>query len=244
MNKKVLKKEAPVCLTRLVKPLLIVAVGCCAALGNAWAINIGGDSVGIFVNPDPGADNPSMTVFGVGTSTFLWGAGGDPSSVNYQNVAFSSATEIPFKIGTLTYYNGAISAGTGADGVGLNLNVTFTLPSGVNQNFLYTMQLINTANTSDPIASADYLILSTFPNSVFNISGITYTLTLAFENLQGGGFLQSGNELHVLEENTATADLMGKVTTDISGVPEGASTLGLLGFAIPLLVALRRKLVG
>ena len=244
MTKKIATKEAPDCSTRLLKPLLVVAIACCAMLGNAWAISIGGDSAGIFVSPDPGADNPSMTVAGVGTSTFAWGAGGDPSTLHYQNVPFSSTSETPFKIGTLTYYNGGITAQTGADGVSLNLNVTFTLPSGVNQNFLYAMQLINTSNTTDPIASADYLILSTFPTSVFDISGTTYTLTLGFQNLTGGGFLQTGNQLHVLEEETATADLIGTVTTDISGVPDGASTLGLLGLAMTSLVALRRKLVG
>ena len=238
-----MKNDASGCLGRLVKPLL-VAVGCCAVLGNAWATSFGGDSAGTFVNPVAGSDNPSMTVSGVGTSTFAWGAGGDPSIVNYQNVAFSSPPETTFKIGTLTYYNGTINSGTGADGVSLNLNVAFTLPSGVHQNFLYGMQLINTVNTGDPIASADYLILSTFPSSVFSYGGSTYTLTLGFQNLTGGGFLQTGNELHVLEGGTATADLMGTITTDISGVPDGASTLGLLGFAMTSLVALRRKLVG
>jgi hypothetical protein len=228
------------------KLMAVLAVGYCAALGNAWAISVAGDSVGTFINPVAGADNPSMNVAGVGTSSFFWGVGDGtgPSSLNYLNTPFSSVTETPFKIGTLTYYNGTVILGTAADGVDLNLNVNFTLPSGINQNFLYTMQLITTPNTGTAQQNADYVILSTFPDSIFSYSGVTYTLTMGFENLEGGGFLQTGNELHVLEGGTATADLMGTVTTNISGVPEVAPTLGLLGFAMTLLVALRRKLVG
>lgn len=108
------------------------------------------------------------------------------------------------------------------------------------------MQLINTPNTGTPQQGADYLILSTFPQSIFNYQGTRYTLTLAFENLQGGGFLQTGTELHVLEGAIATADLMGTITTDVSptGVPDAAPTLGLLGLAMTALAALQRKLVG
>lgn len=247
MNKKITENSPRGYVAKLLKAALIAGVASCATLGNAWAISVAGNSVGIFVSPVAGADNPSMSVSGVGTSTFYWGAGGDASSVHYQNVPFSSLPETPFTIGTLSYYNGTIDSGTGADGVGLNLDVNFSLPSGVNQNFLYAMQLINTPNTFDSTGSADYLILSTFPNAVFEIAGTTYTLTLGFQNLQGGGFLQSGNQLHVLEGENATADLIGTITTDtsgVTGVPDAASTLGLLGCSMALLATIRRKLVG
>lgn len=214
----------------------------CLLIGNVRAVTISGDSVGVFVNPIAGV-NPSMTVSGVGTSHFTWGVGlPDVSSLDYQNAAFSSTDETPFKIGTLTYHNGAISSGTGADGVNLSLDVSFTDPSGVTQNFVYGMQLINTANTTDPIASADYVILSTFPTATFNIGLTTYTLKLSFDDLTGGGFIQTGNQLHVLEGETATAALKGVVTTDLSGVPDVTSTVGLLGLAMACLVGLRRKM--
>lgn len=208
-------------------------------------VPIAGTSSGTFVNPVPGADNPSPTYTGVGTATFSWGAGGDPSSMTYTPVnPFSGSLGTPFTVGNLYYYNGGITGGSGVDGVSLNLALNLTLPTGVSQNFLYSMQLVNTSNTGDPYASADYVILSTFPNSTFTIDSITYTLALGFGTPTGGGVVDNGgNYFHVYEEQSASAPLIGTITTDISGVPDGASTAALLGFGIAVLVGFKHRIV-
>jgi hypothetical protein len=185
-----------------------------------------------------------MVTTGVGTDTFTWGTGlqSPPSSVRYKNTPFAADFEDSFKIGDLTYFNGTIDGNSGADKVSLSLEVNFTLPSGLNQSFIYGMDLINTPNTGSQNDNADYLVLSHFPSTVFSIGSDVYTLTLDFDNLTGGGFLQTGNQLHVLEGNYATADHKGKVTKDISGVPDVASTLPLLALALSGMAWLRRKL--
>lgn len=179
---------------------LAVAGAACLMVVPVSALSVSGDSIGTFVNPVQ-TTNPSMTVTGMGTSQFTWGVGSPPSSLQYDNTPFVAAeTETPFTIGTITYFNGAITAGTGADAVDLNLNVSFTDPSGINQSFDYLLQLINTSNVADPLLAADYVILDTFPTSTFTIGLTTYTMTLEFANLNGGGFIQTGNQFHVLEE--------------------------------------------
>jgi hypothetical protein len=226
---------------------LITGASFCFLVCNASALTIpiAGTSSGIFQNPVPGADNPTPTYAGVGTATFSWGAGGDPSSMTYTPVSpFSGGLETPFTIGNLYYYNGSINPGSGADGVTLNLALTLTQPTGVSQVFLYTMQLVNTSNTGDPYASADYVILSTFPNSTFTIDSSTYTLTLGFGTATGGGVVDNGgNYFHVYEDASASAPLIGTITSDISGVPDGGSTVALLAFGIAVLVCSQRRIV-
>jgi hypothetical protein len=210
-----------------IKQVAIGAVACLSLLiaGNAFGA-FSGDSAGTFVNPvGPGG----MMTTGTGTSLFTFGNGTGfntgPSSLQYQNIAFSGApAETAFQMGTLTYFNGTIQSGSQADSVDLSLAVTFTDPAGINQNFVYLMQLISTPNTADPNDSADYVILGTFPSTTFTSGGNTYTLTMAFDHLQGGGFIQTGNQFHVLEGSSATADLMGTVTQDLSGVVPEPST--------------------
>jgi hypothetical protein len=136
--------------------------------------------------------------------------------------------ETAFKVGTLTYFNGTTAVGSTPTSINLNLAVNFADPLGVNQGFLYTMQLISTPNSGTAEENADYVILSTFPDARFTAGGTSYTLTLGFTDLQGGGFIQTGNELHVLEGQTATADLTGTITT--AAVPEPSTMVagGLL----------------
>ena len=235
------------------RPALLGAVACCSLMtGTALAsLTFSGDSTGTFVNPSPAS---GVTVTGVGTSLFTWGdatgTGTGPNSLRYNNTAFNNvAAETSFKLGTLTYYNGVTLIGTTPNNISLSLDVNFTSPGGVSQGFTYTMQLISTPNIGTGTQNADYVILSTFPSTTFTVGGSDYTLSLDFGNLKGGGFTQTGNELHVLEGCTATADLEGTITKDTSkvttSVPEPstgvAGALLLLPFGAGLLRFLRRN---
>lgn len=151
-----------------------------------------GSTGGKFDNPAPA----TAVVSGVGTNSFAWGTG-DPSSLTFAGSAFDTKPDTVFKLGRLTFHNGTIASGTGADKVDLTLDIGFDPVPEKNFKLKSTMNIINTLNTSDPVASAD-------------------TVTI-------GGFSFTFN---VLEGQTASVDLMGKLTTGLSALPTGAVESG------------------
>jgi hypothetical protein len=156
------------------------------------------------------------------------------------------ASEVPFQIGAITYTNGTIPSGTEADSVDLVITLTFTQPDGIDESFDFTFQLINTTNTSDPDESADFVFLpSLFPSSVFVVDDVAYTLELTgFQNVLGDGFLVSdATQFHVREQGTASAELWGKVTTNVSAIVPEPSTcaMGIAGALVGIGYAWRRR---
>jgi hypothetical protein len=208
----------------------------------AWATGVNaatfeGNSSGVFINPI----GPSgMVVSGVGTNDFYWGSA-YPTSGNMRFTGagtISTEADTPFSFGNLYYYNGPILAGTHADSVDLSVTVSLTSPLSTGTSFAFPFQLINTVNTSDPNASADYLNFVATPSpAYFSYGGVDYTLQLlGFGDITGSGF--SGiNQFHVLENSYATADLFGMFTSvaNVRPVPE-PSTLLLLGIGLAGLV--------
>ncbi len=195
---------------------------------NVYAIPVSGESSGSFVNPiGPGG----MVVTGVGTDFFTWGIGNPPSSLGYGGNLFSVETDEVFSFGTLAYFNGAIAGGSEATSIDLDVTLSLTNPSGVMEDFLYTMSLINTLNTGDPNASADFVNLpSTQPDSFFTVDGLNYTLEfLGFGEISGSGFTTVDN-FHVLEGASASAEMLGRITV-ATAVPEPAS-LALIGLGL------------
>lgn len=206
----------------------VVAAGLLLGSLSAQAIPVAGTGSGVFQNPvGPGG----MQVTGVGTAAFTWGDGtvfGSPSSsLTFAGGAFSGVSGSFFDLATITYFNGTIAAGTQADSVDLAITLNFTDPSGVNQAFTYLLNLINTTNTSDPVASADIVQFpSILPSATFNVGGASYTLALEVGSVTGGGF-STQSTFSVLEGQSATATLRGRVTQ----VPE-PGTLALLALGL------------
>jgi len=146
-----------------------------------------GADTGIFMNPGPA----SVTVNGVGTSTFSWGvAQPDQSSLSFSGGAFDTSPNTPFKLGKLTFHNGTIASDTGATSVTLDVSMNFTNVPEKNFDLNIPLTIVNTVNTSDPIASADYV----------TINGYGFTF-------------------NVLEGTTAAVDIYAKLTTGLSAIP-------------------------
>jgi|LGVF01.2.fsa_nt_gb hypothetical protein len=208
------------------KSILLVITMMFLMSSPCYSTSIVGTASGIFTNPT----GPSgMVVTGTGTDTFGWGIG-DPCELDFTgSTNISTEFDTLFSFGTLSYYNGAISSGTGASGVDLSVNLNLTSPAGINKDFSYSLALVNTPNTSDPSASADYVKFpSTLPASNFSYGGTNYTLSfLGFGTITSGGFSLL-DEFHVFESHSSSAELLGKITEQTAPVPE-PSTLFLLG---------------
>lgn len=169
-------------------PVLVNGTALTIENGISWGWSMKKAVVGTvtatFANPSPA----SATVGGVGTNSFSWGIGmPDQSSLTFAGANFDSAPQTPFKLGTITYHNGQISGDSGADSVDFSAMLNFTNISEMNFPLKTTFTLINTPNTDDPVASADYVTLGDY-----------------------------GYTFHVYEGYTATADLYVKLNKTVT----------------------------
>ena len=189
------------------------------ASGKAITNHVSGQVSGVFVNP---VGPPAMLTFGVGTSNFSYGkdfGDGRPSSLRFAGGGFEGAFETFFTLGSLTYFNGAIGMGTEATNVDLNLTLSFEAPLGIKHTFSYALQLITTLNTSDPWESADYVIIANdIPATSFFVGDLEYTLQLLFGQSTAQG-VTTIQQFHVLEQGTASAQLIGRITANFTGMP-------------------------
>jgi len=203
----------------------------------------------------PTSLNPSGPA---GSASFQWGKATSSGSFNYKHasalwytpVAVTNAqAEQSFTIGYLNYRNGTISTNTGASSVDLSLNLSFSSPlgiSGITKD--YTLNLLNTTNGSDPIASADIVDLgNTYqPLEFTDANGNRYYLELTFRPDQTtiDGTLSTPDQFRVYEGGQGAAELVGRFTTSPTGsgiipVPEPSSLL--LGALGSLLLFRRRR---
>jgi hypothetical protein len=211
---------------------------------SAHALFIEGSTSGIFTNPvGPG----TMVTTGVGTSSFTWGtpasSSGSSSSLDFTGTAFSTNTETFFDVGEISYFNGTIVGNTQADTVDLEITLNFTTPGGINEAFTYLLSLINTPNTGDPVASADFIAFpASLPSETFIHDGAVYSVGLEVGVVTGDGF-SSQTTFSVLEDSSATATLRGIVTSE--GVEQevpAPATIALFSLGLAALGWCRRKL--
>lgn len=209
------------------------------SVADAIEVPVAVTSSGVFVDAT-GA--PGMVSSGIGTNSFSWGLGvnSPPSSLTFTGTSLPSVvTDQSFSLGTLSYYNGVILAGTEARSVDLSTTVNV---AGTTQTFDYTFdlanQLVNTPNTANSFKSADFIFLSnSIPTSAFSIDGVDYTLQLAFGSVTEGEF-KAVDHFFVKEGGTASAELVGRVTV----VPEPSTILGGLAAAALMGAFLLRNL--
>ncbi|TRU63715.1 MAG: PEP-CTERM sorting domain-containing protein [Microcystis aeruginosa Ma_QC_C_20070823_S13] len=200
-----------------------------------------GNISGVFTNADTGV------VTGLGTNNFTWGVGSPPppSRLTFTGKPFDvnvttgyvygprarNDREV-FSLGTLDYFNGTIQGGTGANSVRLDVTTQVTSPVGTNPTtFQAPLNLINSPNTSDPIASADSVFLpKNLPPVVMQtLGGAPITLEIpGFGTTTGSGF-STIDQFFVLEGGTATADLLGRFVPACEPIVNGATSVSISG---------------
>jgi hypothetical protein len=227
----------PVLMTAAVVSLVLLAASAARAAATA---TFSGSATGTFVNAVGGVTS------GTGTANFTWGTGlPDVSSLTFAGKSFtvtspagytlgSAAQQArpSFSIGTLTYHNGTIQGGTGADSVTLSAPISLTAPVAAGPTAITaSLGLINTPNSTDPIASADVVDLSASiaPVKVTTSGGLPITVQpVGFGNATTGGFTQV-NRFSVLEGASATADMFAQIASPCEAVVKGAVGLTASG---------------
>ena len=206
-----------------------------------------GASSGNFVNPT----GPSgMVTTGVGTNQFTWGTPASASeqsgSLEYNGKQFDVNENDEFVFGSLSYFNGTTAGGTDAEAVDIEAILNFTAPSGITEKFTFNLGLDNTPNTSsDPNMNADIVTFdNTVPSNFFSSGGVDFTLEfLGFGSLTGAGFTVE-DSFRVLENEGATVDLVGRITSTPSVAPNPVpvpAAVWLLGSGIIGLIGLRKQ---
>ncbi|MEZ5329085.1 MAG: choice-of-anchor K domain-containing protein [Verrucomicrobiales bacterium] len=183
---------------------------------------ISGSSNGNFESPEGGEHLVYDIEETENGSIFSWGTPAHdhdrPSSLHFEGTSFENISpEQEFEIGTLTFYNGTILSGTGADGVELELDLDLTVNIPIaTQEITFTFELINTPNYSyqSNDANADYVLISV-PREEFTttFNGVTYYIEISFGEIGEHGF-STTDEFHVWEDHEATGAVIAKITTE------------------------------
>ncbi len=207
------------------------------SFSSVQAASFQGNSTGEFLNPTGPSD---MVTTGVGTNQFAWGesATNSPSSsLGYEGKSFDVIENDEFVFGSLSFFNGTIFLSTRADTIDLSVSLNFTEPSGIVEEFVYDLGLISTPSSTVP--DADIVNFDkTVPTNFFSSGGTDFTLEfVGFGTLSGEGFTVE-DSFRVLEEEIATVDLVGRITSTPSIIPVptavwlfGSGIFGLLGFS-------------
>jgi len=189
-----------------------------------------GTVTGYFDNP---ITIPGSVYTGIGTNTIEWGTPfNDSSFTNQLSFTPFNFTDQPkgqdFVAGLLYYRNGTIFLGTQIDGVDLIINTTSS-DLDFTQTLPLKITIVNTPNVADPIASADFIYFTDFPDlgSFRVLEGEeTYVEVITqFNSLDLVGFGAVGDPLKgFLSPSTGP--------NPFPAVPEPSSILGLLALGL------------
>ena len=196
----------------------------------AQAIVGTGTVTGYFDNP---ITIPGSVYTGIGTNTIEWGTPfNDSSFTNQLSFTPFNFTDQPkgqdFVAGLLYYRNGTIPLSTRIDGVDLIINTTSSDPD-FTQTLPLKITIVNTPNVADPIASADFIYFTDFPDrgSFRVLEGEeTYVEVITqFNSLDLVGFGAVGDPLKGFLSPSTGLD-------PFPAVPEPSSILGLLALGL------------
>ncbi len=116
-----------------------------------------------------------------------------------------------FLLGEILYHNGTTFDNSHATVAKLEVDIVFTTPVAAS-NLTINLDLVNTENTSDPDASADYVKFNDV-NRKYNLSidGANYEMSVVFGTTDVNGF-SSASQFHVYEGATARGELRATIT--------------------------------
>lgn len=210
-----------------------------------------GYNAGMDLTDAPSHLNPTGPA---GSASFQWGEAATwtsyphSSSLWFTPLSVSGAQpEQSFTLGYLNYRNGTIASDTGASSVDLSVHLDFSAPGISPVTVNYTMQLENTLNGDDPVASADIVRLGNVsaPIEFTDATGSRYYLELTFRPDQTtlDGTLSTQDEFRVFEGSQGRAELWGRFTTTpvTAGGPTVPEPSSLLLGALGSLLMFRRR---
>lgn len=110
----------------------------------------------------------------------------------------------------MTYYNGTILSGTGANTIDLDVTLDLDIKRRIFRPYFdFTFELINTVNTADPIASADFVYLDDARSSrTLIFDGQEFEFELRFGETTADGFSEF-DRFNVIENRDASVNLDG-----------------------------------
>lgn len=191
-----------------------------------------------------------------GSAAFQWGDAAGWSAYPHTSSLWlmplsqiSIEPELTFEIGQLFYRNGTIKEHSGASSVDIGMALSFSEPLGIDPiSVVFGADLVNSLNSSDPIASADIVSLGSrvAPLEFTDSYGNQYFMELSFRIDQTtiDGTLSTEDQFRVFEGQQGSATLLAKFTTTPVGfngqlaIPEPSSAMiGALG----MLILFRRR---
>jgi len=213
----------------------------------AAALDIHGEVAGTFSSPVPTC--PPATCTGIGTGAVTWGtplsSATTPSSLAFRGRSFFTDLDVAqFKAngiaGDVDFTNGMIVTDTGITSLLLTLDVMYF--DGSSDHVSRPVSIINTPNTTDPIASADAVRIQQGPDFfVLEDKSASATLIITFTLAPGSGFATLAAEPTLAELLDVDIQGFGTVTQGegfLVAVP-GPSTLTLVALAAVTLFRVR-----
>jgi hypothetical protein len=138
-----------------------------------------------------------------------------------------------------------ISSGSAIDSALLTLYMQFSDPAGWDKNFAFTFNVNETPNSYNPATNPKNNDFIYFPNSYatesYVLGDTTYTLQLLGFGVTSGSLV---SQLESVETLGASSKLWGRITSTTNSVPDGGTTVMLLGLAGIGLATMKRFVRG
>ncbi len=172
----------------------------------------------IFQNPTPAVGGATVAT-GIGTNSITWGTAAADSFASSLSITPSSLDLTPmigepFLLGTITYSNGTIVSGSGLSSIEMSVRTTIDVAdldiTGLVVDDTRLTTMINTLNTCDAHVAGDCTQAEARESADYVTIPPVADLTAVPTTFPAYGEL--GNNFHVLEESSATATLIGRIT--------------------------------
>lgn len=134
---------------------------------------------------------------------------GEPNTLRFESKPFKEiASGHSFELGNLFYHNGTTFNDSHATSVDLKVRIALANPAR-DLEFTINLALVNTENSGNPEASADFVRLTNLNQDIdLTIDNVDYNLQLEFGGTDSFGF-SSENQFHVYEGATGRGILTG-----------------------------------